>query len=186
MDHLDLTLVDDLSPYLSTYPIRHPLWLSMSCGNQSSTVQRFSPHKCGQKSSRSAFNASSSFSLDIFGFPSFSYVHEARPYYWSFLEGHSNCWNTCLSCIHHIWGGVPPRTTFHSFLTHETLNWLLLSAITIGKKKINFNSGFKLELINYLSNKICCKNIMDLTLLKSFLGDWFKELSQTKLKLDIP
>ena len=25
------------------------------------------------------------------GFPSFSYVHEARPYHWSFLEGHFNC-----------------------------------------------------------------------------------------------
>ena len=54
------------------------------------------------------------------------------------------------------------------------------------KKKISFNSEFKLELINNLSHKICCKNIIDLALLKSFLGDWFKELSQTKLKLDIP
>ena len=44
-------------------------------------------------------------------------------YHWRFLEGHSNCWSTYLSCIHHIRGGVPPRTTFHSFLTHETLNW---------------------------------------------------------------
>ena len=29
----------------------------MSCGSQDSTVQGFSPHKCGQKSSCSAFNA---------------------------------------------------------------------------------------------------------------------------------
>ena len=62
-------------------------------------------------------------SLDIFGFPSFLYVHEACSYHCSFLEGHSNYWNTYLSCIRHIRGGIPPRTTFHSFLTHEILNW---------------------------------------------------------------
>ena len=32
-------------------------WLSVSCGSQCSTVQRSSRHKCGQKSSCSAFNA---------------------------------------------------------------------------------------------------------------------------------
>ena len=28
-----------------------------------------------------------------------------------------------LRCIHHIRGGVPPRTTIHSNLANETLNW---------------------------------------------------------------
>ena len=44
------------TPYLSTYPIRHPLWLCMSCGSQGSIVQGSSPYKCDQKSSCSAFN----------------------------------------------------------------------------------------------------------------------------------
>ena len=57
LDHLDHALVDHLSPYLSVCPIRHPLWLFVSCGSQGSTVRGSSPHKCGQKSSCSAFNA---------------------------------------------------------------------------------------------------------------------------------
>ena len=57
LNHLDPTLVDHPNPYLSTCPIRHPLWFSVSCSSQCSTVQRSSPHKCGQKSSCSAFNA---------------------------------------------------------------------------------------------------------------------------------
>ena len=42
---------------MSACPIKHPLWLSMSCGSQDSIVQGSSPHKCGKKSSCSAFNA---------------------------------------------------------------------------------------------------------------------------------
>jgi len=57
LDHLDPTLVGHLSLYLSTCPIRHSFWLSVSCDSQGSTVQRSSPHKCGQKSSCSTFNA---------------------------------------------------------------------------------------------------------------------------------
>ena len=57
LDHLDPTLVDHLSPYLNTCLIRHPFWLSMSCGSQGNTVQRSFPHKCCQKSRCSAFNA---------------------------------------------------------------------------------------------------------------------------------
>jgi len=30
---------------------------------------------------------------------------------------------TYLSCTHHIRWVIPPRTTFHSFFTHENLNW---------------------------------------------------------------
>ena len=57
LGHLDPTLVDHLSLYLSACPIRHPLWLYVSCGSQDNTVQESSPHKCDQKSSCSAFNA---------------------------------------------------------------------------------------------------------------------------------
>ena len=56
LDHLHPTLVDHPSPYLSTYLIRHLLWFFVSCDNQGSTVQRYSSHKCGLKSSCSAFN----------------------------------------------------------------------------------------------------------------------------------
>ena len=56
LDHLHLTLIDHLSPHLSTCPIRHLLGLFVSYGSQCITVQKSSPHKCGQKSSRSAFN----------------------------------------------------------------------------------------------------------------------------------
>ena len=57
LDHPDHTLVDRLSLYLSVRPIKHPLWLSMSCSSQGSIVQESSPHKCGQNSSFGAFNA---------------------------------------------------------------------------------------------------------------------------------
>ena len=56
LDHLDPTLVDHLSPHLSVCPIRHPLWSSVSCNSQGNIVQGSSLHKCGQKSSYSAFN----------------------------------------------------------------------------------------------------------------------------------
>ena len=53
-----------------------------------------------------------SFPLDIFEFPSFSYVQDTRLYHWSFMEGHSDHWNTYLSCIYHIRGDIPPQTIF--------------------------------------------------------------------------
>ena len=43
-EYLDPTLVNHLDPYLSACPIRHHLWLSVSCSSQSSTVQGSSPH----------------------------------------------------------------------------------------------------------------------------------------------
>ena len=49
-------LVDHLGYYLSTYPIRHPLWPFMSWSSQGSTVQGSSPYKCGQKVSYRVFN----------------------------------------------------------------------------------------------------------------------------------
>ena len=66
LDYLDSTLVDHLSHYLSACPIRHPLWLSVSCGNQDNTVQRSSPHKCGQKVSCRAFNVVAAVFSQIF------------------------------------------------------------------------------------------------------------------------
>ena len=66
VNHLDPIFIDHLSPYSSAPPIRHPLWLSVSCGSQGSTVQESSPHKCGQKSSCSAFNAMEAAFLQIF------------------------------------------------------------------------------------------------------------------------
>ena len=53
----DRTLVHYLSLHLSMCPISHLLWLSVNGGGWNCTVQRSSPHKCGQKSCCSAFNA---------------------------------------------------------------------------------------------------------------------------------
>ena len=41
----------------------------------------------------------SSFSLDIFGFPSFLYVQGACLYHWSFLEGHFDHQDLYLICV---------------------------------------------------------------------------------------
>ena len=57
LNYLDCTLVHHLSPHSSICPIRHLLWLSVNDGSWDCTVQRSSPHKCGQKSYCSAFNA---------------------------------------------------------------------------------------------------------------------------------
>ena len=57
LNDLDPTLIGHLSRYLSSCPIRHPLWPSVSCDSQDSTVQGSSPHKCNQKVSYRAFNA---------------------------------------------------------------------------------------------------------------------------------
>ena len=45
---LGLPLVDRAGHYSSAYPIRRPLKSFVSCGNQDSTVQGSSPHKCDQ------------------------------------------------------------------------------------------------------------------------------------------
>ena len=66
LDHLDPTLVDHLNLHLSAYPIRHPLWFSVSCGSQGNIVQGSSQRKCGQESSCSAFNAVVAAFLKIF------------------------------------------------------------------------------------------------------------------------
>ena len=116
------TLVDHLSPYLSTCPIRHLLWFSVSCDSQDSTVQESSPHKCGQKSSYSAFNAVvATFPQIFFGFLLFCMFIRHVP----IIE---TSWRITLivrvhilNYIHHFREGVPPQTTFRSFPTYETL-----------------------------------------------------------------
>ena len=81
LDDLDPTLVDELSLYLSSYPIRHPLWPSVSCGSQDSTVQGSSLHKCGQKISYRTFNAVVTvFPLDILGHFPVLCSNSAYPY----------------------------------------------------------------------------------------------------------
>ena len=57
LNYPDRTLVHHLSPHLSICPISHILWLSVNGGGWNYTVQKSSPHKCGQKSCRSASNA---------------------------------------------------------------------------------------------------------------------------------
>ena len=57
LNYPDCTLVHHLSLHLNICPISHLPWLSMNGGGWNCTVQRSSPHKCGQKSCYSAFNA---------------------------------------------------------------------------------------------------------------------------------
>ena len=56
LNYPERTLVHHLSPHSSICPIRHLLWLFVNSGGWDCTVQRSSPHKCGQKSCCSAFN----------------------------------------------------------------------------------------------------------------------------------
>ena len=104
LDHLDRTFVNHLNIYSSICLIRHFLWLSMNGGGWDYTVQGSFPHKWGQKSCCSAFNAVvAAFLLDISVFLSSSYVPEIYPYRWKFLEGHLSRPSTCLTDIHPIW-----------------------------------------------------------------------------------
>ena len=57
LHYLDRKLVHYLNLHLSMCPISHLLWLSVNSGGWNCTVQRSFPHKCGQKSCCSAFNA---------------------------------------------------------------------------------------------------------------------------------
>ena len=103
LDHLDRTLVNYLNLHSSTCLIRHLLWLSVNGGGWDCTVREFSPHKCGQKSWCSIFNAVvTAFLLDISVSLSFSYVPEVHSYRWTFLKGHLRRPSTCLTDIHPI------------------------------------------------------------------------------------
>ena len=57
LNYHNCTLVHHLSPHLSICLISHLLWLSMNGDGWNCTIHRSSPHKCGQKSCCSAFNA---------------------------------------------------------------------------------------------------------------------------------
>ena len=58
------------------------------------------------------------FLLDISVFLSSSYVPEVHPYHWKLLEGHLSRLVTCLTDVHPIREGQPPRTLpFQSSLT---------------------------------------------------------------------
>ena len=56
LNYADRTLVHHLNTHSSICPIRHLLWLFVNGGGWDCTVQRSSPHKCGQKSCYNAFN----------------------------------------------------------------------------------------------------------------------------------
>ena len=49
LDDLDPQFVNRSGHYLSACPIRHLPKPLVNCGNQNSTVQAFSPHKCSQE-----------------------------------------------------------------------------------------------------------------------------------------
>ena len=103
LDHLDRTLVHHLNLYLSIYLVKHLLWLFVNGGGWNYTVQESSPHKCGQKSCCSAFNAVVTvFPLDISIFLSSPYVLEVHPHRWRLLEDHLNYPGTCLTNIRSI------------------------------------------------------------------------------------
>ena len=103
LDHLDRTLVNHSNLHSSICPIRHLLWLSVSCSGWDYTVQESFPHKCSQKSCCSALNAVvTAFLLDISAFLSPSYTLEVHPYRWKFLEGQLRYLSTCLTNIHLI------------------------------------------------------------------------------------
>ena len=57
LNYPDCTLIHHLSPHLTICLISHLLWLSVNGDGWNCTIQRSSPHKCGQKSCCSAFNA---------------------------------------------------------------------------------------------------------------------------------
>ena len=116
LGHLDLTLVDHLSPYLSVYSIRHPFWLSMSCGSQDNTVQGSPQYKCGQKSSCSAFNAKVVAFLQIFwSRPSSQCIYEVFLHDRNFVEHPYNGPNRQLNSIQQIREGISHRKAFLLF-----------------------------------------------------------------------
>ena len=103
LGHLDRTLIHHLNLYLSICLVKRLLWLSVNGGGWDYTVQGSSPHKCGQKSCCSAFNAVvAAFPLDISVFLSSSYVLKVYLHCWKLLEGHLSHLGTCLIDIRPI------------------------------------------------------------------------------------
>ena len=78
----------------------------MNSGGSDYTVQKSSPHKCGQKSCCSAFNVVVAvFPLDIFVFLSSPYVPEVYPHRRRLLDDHLSHPGTCLIDIRPVRGG---------------------------------------------------------------------------------
>ena len=120
-NHPHPTPVDHPSLYLSTCPIRHPFQFSVSCGSQGSIVQRSSPHKCGQKSNCSAFNAV------VVAFPQIFLDLLPSHMFMRHISTIEASWKVTLiiglhtlNHIHQVRGGATPRTTFHLLPTYRT------------------------------------------------------------------
>ena len=124
LNHLNPTPVVHLRLHLSICSIRHPFWFSMSCNNQSFTIQMFSPHKCGQESGYSTFNAETATFPQIFcAFPHSFQIRKTHPPLLNFLEGSSSCWDINLRYASHIREYFPPQTFLHVLFTYEALCW---------------------------------------------------------------
>ena len=121
LDHPHPTSVDHPKLYLSTCPIKHPFWFSVNCGSQGSIIQRSSPHKCGQKSSCSAFN------VVVTTFPQIFLGLISSRMFIRHVPIIRTSWKITLiaglytlNYIHHVRGGAPSRTTFHLLPTYGT------------------------------------------------------------------
>ena len=105
LGHLYRTLVYHLNLYSSICLIKHLPYLFVNGSGWDYTVQRSSPHKCGQKSRCSSFNAVvTAFPLDISVFLSSLYVLEVYPHRWRLLEGHPSHPGACLTDIRLVRG----------------------------------------------------------------------------------
>ena len=145
LNDLGPPLVDRPSHYLSACPIGHPHKPSVNLGDQDSTVQGSSPHKCGQKVSCKTFKCgSSSFFLDISWLPFVLYIRSAYPYQQNFLEYHFGRQNTLLTSISFSWGDTPPRPNSRSLYSHNSLvkfkvlllphHWFILGSLCLLKQ----------------------------------------------------
>ena len=100
------TLVYHLNLYSSICLIKHLPCLSVNSSGWDYTVQRSSPHKCGQKSCYNAFNAVvAAFPLDISVFLSSPYVPKVYSHRWKFLEGHPSHLGAYSTDVRPIRGG---------------------------------------------------------------------------------
>ena len=103
---LHRTFVHHLTMHSSMCLIKHLPWLSVNGSGCVYTVQRSSPHKHGQESCCSAFNAVvAAFPLDIYVFLSSPYVSEVYPYCWNLLEGYLSHSGACSTNICPVQGG---------------------------------------------------------------------------------
>ena len=77
-----------------------------------STIQKSSPHKCGQESCCSAFNVVvAAFPLDISVFLSLLYTSEVYLHCWNFLEGYPSQNEVHFTDIRQVWGGWLSRSS---------------------------------------------------------------------------